>query len=193
MDIPVVVMAGGRGTRFGSGEKPMALCRGHPVIQHLLGALRTAGVDAPIVATSPWVRETTRFSESMGLIVLQTPGKGYAEDIGWISRKLPGFVCVAGDIPFPPVAELTRFLDAAGRSSTSIVGLLPERLRFSQITPGPRWPHEVPPFGPCRIVGVNRVDVLDPDDKETFVFRDPWIGAAVTTPADLEWIAENAP
>ena len=193
MGIPVVIMAGGRGTRFGRGEKPLAVCRGQPLIHHLLGALRAAGVIAPTVATSPWVPETTRLVESMGLDVLQTPGEGYAEDIGWITQRLPQFVCVAGDIPFPPVAELTRFLEAAEQSRSSVVGLLPERLRFSQITPGPRWPHEVPPFGPCRIVGVNRVDVLDPDDKETFVFRDPWIGAAVTTPADLEWIAENAP
>ncbi|MDG6913124.1 MAG: NTP transferase domain-containing protein [Nitrososphaerota archaeon] len=193
MPVPVVIMAGGKSSRFGRGEKMMAVLGGKPLLHHLLEALKLAGALSPTVITSPWTPETERFVRSLGLEVIQSPGQGYVEDVRWLSKKVPRFLCLAGDIPFPPAPELARFLQTAEGGHSSIVGVLPDRIRLLGPTPGPEWPHPISPYGLCRVVGINIVDSRDPGDHEVFVFQDPWIGVALTSPTDLGWIRRNAP
>jgi len=80
------LMAGGKGTRMNSTlEKPMTMVNGKPLIGHVLSALQGSSlVDEIIVATSHHSPETTLHIKNLGFRILETPGKGYVEDLSFI-------------------------------------------------------------------------------------------------------------
>ncbi|MCC7559160.1 MAG: NTP transferase domain-containing protein [Methanobacterium sp.] len=81
-----LLMAGGKGTRMNSTlEKPMTTVNGKTLIGHVLSALQGSSlVDEIIVATSPHSPETTLHIKNLGFRILETPGKGYVEDLSFI-------------------------------------------------------------------------------------------------------------
>lgn len=88
--IIAVVMAGGKGTRMGSVvEKPLISIFGKPMICHVLSALKESSrVDKIIIATSTHTPHTSSFLKKQGFNVLETPGKGYVEDLGCILEEI---------------------------------------------------------------------------------------------------------
>ncbi len=193
MSLPVVVMAGGRGTRFGKGEKPLAIVRGRSLLARVMDSVEAAGFKDIFVAVSPWTPGTTERARRRGFQLIRTEGKGYVEDLSWINNQIPRFISVVADIPYLPAAELRRFTEVAERATSGVTGLLPDSRRISGPTPGLAWPEPVLPYGTCRVAGINRVDVSDPTPGHVFVFEDPWVGVSVTTEADLEWANLHAP
>lgn len=81
-----LLMAGGKGTRMNSTlEKPMTTVNGKTLIGHVLSALQGSSlVDEIIVATSHHSPETTLHIKNLGFRILETPGKGYVEDLSFI-------------------------------------------------------------------------------------------------------------
>jgi adenosylcobinamide-phosphate guanylyltransferase len=96
-------MAGGKGTRMKiKEEKPLIQICGKPVIQYVLTALRDAKkIDRIIVATSNCTPKTTQLMKSLGVEVVETPGKDYVSDMGFAVKtlKLGVFLAVAADLP----------------------------------------------------------------------------------------------
>jgi adenosylcobinamide-phosphate guanylyltransferase len=101
MRLPALVMAGGRGERFKGGEKPLAMCMGRPLVEHVLMSLEKAKRISTIhVVTSPWTRRTEEhLTGKWG--VLRAPGKSYVEDMVHALKTLglgPTLV-TAADLP----------------------------------------------------------------------------------------------
>jgi adenosylcobinamide-phosphate guanylyltransferase len=83
-------------------EKPLIEVCGKPVIQYVLTALRGAKkIDRIIVATSKGTPKTTALMRKLGVEVIETPGKDYVSDMGWVVQtlKLGVFLAVAADLP----------------------------------------------------------------------------------------------
>ena len=101
--ITALVMAGGKGTRMKSKEeKPLVEVCGKPVIQYVLSALKDSKkIDRIIVATTSSTPNTTILMRRYGVEVIETPGKDYVSDMGWVVQKLKlgVFLAIAADLP----------------------------------------------------------------------------------------------
>jgi adenosylcobinamide-phosphate guanylyltransferase len=96
-------MAGGRGTRMKlAQEKPLIKVCGKPVIEYVLAALANAKkIDKVIVATTNCTPQTSKLMRQLGLEVIETPGKDYVSDMGYVVQtlKLGVFLAIAADLP----------------------------------------------------------------------------------------------
>lgn len=103
MGVVALVMAGGKGTRMRIGkEKPLIKVCGKPVIEYVLAALKSAKkIDSIVVATSSCTPKTTKLMNQLGVKVLETPGKDYVSDMGYVVQtlKLGVFLAIAADLP----------------------------------------------------------------------------------------------
>jgi adenosylcobinamide-phosphate guanylyltransferase len=103
MGIVALVMAGGKGTRMRiAEEKPLVKVCGKPVIEYVLAALKDAKkIDSVIVATSSYTPKTTQLMKQLGVQVIETPGKDYVFDMGYVVQtlKLGVFLAIAADLP----------------------------------------------------------------------------------------------
>jgi len=96
-----LIMAGGSGSRLNSGEKPLALICGQPMIAYVIRAFGNAGCE-PVVAGSSKTPMTANWCRANGIAFCRTDGNGYVDDMVQAVRSLdeddPLFVSVA-DIP----------------------------------------------------------------------------------------------
>jgi adenosylcobinamide-phosphate guanylyltransferase len=84
--VTALIMAGGKGTRMGlEVEKPLVEINGKPMIQYVICALKnTDKINKIIVATSKNTPETKTFLNEQGINIIETPGDGYVNDLGFI-------------------------------------------------------------------------------------------------------------
>jgi adenosylcobinamide-phosphate guanylyltransferase len=109
-----LILAGGRGTRYGVGEKPLALCGGRPMIERVVKALQDAGLEI-VVVSSPCTPFTQNWCRAHDLLCVCTAGAGYIEDLAEAARLLEldePFLCVSADLPCL-TADLVRAILAA--------------------------------------------------------------------------------
>ena len=96
-------MAGGKGTRMKlNEEKPLVRVCGKPVIEYVLAALKNAEkIDRIIVATTENTPRTTAMMLQLGVEVIQTPGKDYVSDMGYVVQtlKFGVFLAISADLP----------------------------------------------------------------------------------------------
>ena len=83
MEIPALIMAGGKGKRFHSKiEKPLARFLGKPLINWVIDAVKSANrISDVYVVTSPNTLETEKKCLKEGLKVIRTDGKDYHHDL----------------------------------------------------------------------------------------------------------------
>lgn len=96
-----LILAGGLGTRFGGGEKPLALCHGRPMVGWVTAALVEAGID-PVVVASPRTPYTQNWCRAHDILCICTGGAGYVEDLAEAVALLGldgPFLTVAADLP----------------------------------------------------------------------------------------------
>ena len=96
-------MAGGKGTRMKlNEEKPLVRVCGKPVIEYVLAALKNAEkIDRIVVATTENTPRTTAMMLQLGVEVIQTPGKDYVSDMGYVVQtlKFGVFLAISADLP----------------------------------------------------------------------------------------------
>ncbi len=95
-------MAGGAGTRLGLGvEKPLIKVGGKTMLERAVNALKEADLEV-LVAVSQHTPETARKASELGLTVVESPGKGYIEDMLFLFKKLAleNALVVSADLPF---------------------------------------------------------------------------------------------
>ena len=112
-----VVLAGGRSSRMGGGDKCLAPLAGRPVLAHVIERL---GPQVGALAVNA-NEEPSRFA-SFGLPVIADritgpagPLAGMHAALEWAKASAPGashVVIVAGDTPFLPLDLVARFLTA---------------------------------------------------------------------------------
>jgi adenosylcobinamide-phosphate guanylyltransferase len=96
-----LILAGGRGVRYGGGEKPLALCGGRPMIERVADALEGAGLEVVVVA-SPCTPFTQNWCRAHDLLCVCTAGTGYVEDLAEAAALLgldEPVLCVSADLP----------------------------------------------------------------------------------------------
>ena len=101
--VTALVMAGGKGTRMKlNEEKPLVRVCGKPVIEYVLAALKNAQkIDRIVVATTENTPRTTAMILQLGVEVIQTPGKDYVSDMGYVVQtlKFGVFLAISADLP----------------------------------------------------------------------------------------------
>jgi adenosylcobinamide-phosphate guanylyltransferase len=111
-----LILAGGRGTRYGVGEKPLALCGGRPMIERVVKALQDAGLEI-VVVSSPCTPFTQNWCRAHDLLCVCTGGNGYVEDLDKAAALLGldgPVLCVSADLPCLTAALVGRVLEAYG-------------------------------------------------------------------------------
>ncbi|MBS7288459.1 MAG: NTP transferase domain-containing protein [Candidatus Freyarchaeota archaeon] len=80
-----LIMAGGRGSRFGAGEKPLVRVNGRPMIDYVAAAMSQARLVRRVYATvTPHTPKTAEHLEEAWrgrITLIETPGVGYVEDL----------------------------------------------------------------------------------------------------------------
>lgn len=102
-----VVMAGGKGTRLKMDcEKPLLELAGKPMIDYVLSSLsKTNHIEKVYIATSPHTPLTKQYLLNRNYQIIDTPGEGYVEDLGFILKyfeeKNPKniLLTVSSDVP----------------------------------------------------------------------------------------------
>ncbi len=102
--VTALIMAGGKGTRMElEVEKPLVEINGKPMIQYVINALKnTDKINKIIVATSKNTPETRTFLNEQGIDIIETPGDGYVNDLGFIISNLKlddVILTVTADLP----------------------------------------------------------------------------------------------
>ena len=139
-DIPGVILAGGRATRMGGGDKGMRIVGGKRLIDHVIARLSPQCGPLAINANG----DPARFAE-FGLPVLADslpdhpgPLAGVLSGLDWAAeRGARAIMTVAADTPFFPMDLLDRLREAAGPSGLALAA--------SPDAEGKLWQH--PTFG----------------------------------------------
>ncbi|MBW2974942.1 NTP transferase domain-containing protein [Candidatus Woesearchaeota archaeon] len=92
-----IIMAGGKGTRMGGIEKALIEIGGITLLERVADALQDTEIAVAVTKNTP---ETWKKAEELGLNTIRTPGKGYHEDLLFLSKMFKEFLCASADLPF---------------------------------------------------------------------------------------------
>lgn len=120
-------MAGGKGTRLGSGvEKPLLVFDGKPFAAHVIAALAASEIENVVMVTSLCTPRTTRWARDSGVRVLVAPGHGYIEDYRWAMKRLrlqgPVLV-ISADLPLITHQLIDAIVRFRARIKTPALGV----------------------------------------------------------------------
>lgn len=140
IDVPGIILAGGRATRMGGGDKGFRMVAGRRLIDHVIARLSDQCAPLAINANG----DPSRFAE-FGMPVLPDslpdfpgPLAGVLAGLDWAAGLGAGaIVSVAADTPFFPHDLVARLRDAAGPSGLALAA--------SRDAEGKLWQH--PTFG----------------------------------------------
>jgi adenosylcobinamide-phosphate guanylyltransferase len=184
-----LIMAGGAGTRFNRGEKPLITLNGRPLISYVVDAFAGAGCD-PIVAASFRTPMTLNWCRAHGIGYCKTDGTGYIDDmvsaVRMLDEEKPLFVSVS-DIPCITPDIIRSVADAyrAGRkdaASTWVPAMLVKSSRESM-----PYHEEIHGVTACP-AGMNilRGDIIgQSQDEMQILLHEPRLALNVNTQADL--------
>ena len=131
-------MCGGRGTRLGDGEKPLAPVAGRPMVDRALDALAASRVETAYAAVSPHTPRTRERlverrsgdgtepePESLELVVVDTPGDGYVADLQAALAEGPTAptLTLAVDLPLLGGTAVDAVLDAHGATDAEALSV----------------------------------------------------------------------
>jgi len=142
-DIPGVILAGGRATRMGGGDKGLRLLAGRPLLAHVIDRLapqcgglainangdpaRLAGFGLPVLPDS--------LPDHPGPLAGVLAGLDWAATLG-----LPAIVSAAADTPFLPRDLAARLHASAGPSGLALAASPDEGGRLRQHPTFGLWP-----------------------------------------------------
>ena len=176
-----VVMCGGRGSRLSCrGEKPLVDVGGRPMLDRVVRALDTEGIDQVHAATSRHTPATRAWVRDHQIDEIDTPGAGYVEDLGSVMRELdPPFLTVTADIPGVAPRHIQRLIRCHGASMqgvTAVTSRYVKRWLGCSVAPQYRDTDLIP-------IGLN---IVGPDPDEVVHMFDPAVAVNVNTRTDLQ-------
>ncbi|MBN1762973.1 MAG: NTP transferase domain-containing protein [Methanomicrobia archaeon] len=185
-----IILAGGKSSRMRGGtekeEREKALITvgssGNQIrlLDIVVEAVRASNVDNFFIAVTRNTPETADYCKRADYKTVETPGKGYHEDLWFLLARYPAFVSIACDIPFLRSTHINAILDAYRVHRASITGAIPLDLLPDGITPSHTFEYEGKTFVSC---GINVV--TNAKDSIPFIFDDSLLAINVNTSADL--------
>ena len=167
----ILIMAGGRSSRMGK-EKPILEVGGVPMLLRVYREAEKVG--ETIVALSKNTPKTRELCLREGIPFVETPGRGYVEDVKWLLREFGPFVSVSADLPFVTAGDIVA-IKKAFDGETSLTGVLPLRLVPKDLKPVV--------YRGYAIVGLNAVGT---EGERFFELRNPLLALNVNTPGELK-------
>jgi len=193
MRFVALIMAGGKGTRFGGDtEKPMAQFMGKPLIRRVIEATRESKrISKTYVAVTSYSPETAKEAAEASAKVIETDGKGYHEDmqqaIAKANLNCPVLV-ISSDLPLVTgefLDEIISEYEESGKPALTVV--IPEdAYKEYGISAVSLYEHNGKRYG---VSGINIVDgrrIMEEQEQEVLVSRRPEAAFTVNSREDLE-------
>jgi adenosylcobinamide-phosphate guanylyltransferase len=187
-------MAGGKGTRMKlPQEKPLIEVCSKPVIEYVLSALKDAKkIDKIIVATTCCTPKTTALMKQLGVQVIETPGKDYVSDMGYVVQtlKLGVFLAIAADLPLVKpemIDQIVERYERCGKPALTVAVPLETKTRLGMCIE-----YSFKEAG-CDVVPVG-INVIDGSkrygdewlDQDICILSDEGIAVNINTVAELQ-------
>lgn len=182
-----VIMAGGKGSRMRSNqEKPLMKVQGQPLIQYVVDALFSSQhVERVMVATSVHTPQTGQWVKNKGLDSIDTPGRGYVEDMAFILSRPDlsdkTILTVTADLPLltgEVVDEVIDHYQACQKPALSV--MVPVEIFYKHcLQPSMVWENLVPS-------GLNILRGKDTEqDEELLVLGKLEVALNINSPEDI--------
>lgn len=193
MDIVALIMAGGKGTRFGGEtEKPMALFKGEPLIKRVIEAVKEAERISEIyVAVTSYSPKTAQEAKKASVKVIETDGRGYHEDIQQAVQEANincSVLIVSADLPLLNgefLDEVIGKYELSGKPALTV--LIPEETLveygLSAVSP---YEHKGKMYA---VSGINIIDgrrILEEQEQKVVASSRPEAVFTVNSVKDLE-------
>jgi adenosylcobinamide-phosphate guanylyltransferase len=197
MDIVALIMAGGKGTRFGGDtEKPMAMFQGKPLIRRVIEAAKESkNISDVYVAVTSYSPKTAQEAKKAEVKVVETDGKGYHEDLQQAVKEgnIAGPVLiVSSDLPLLTGEFLDEIIDKYKKSGKPAVTVMIPEEAFQEygLTAVSLYEHEGKMYA---VSGINILDgnrILEEQEQEVVVSKRPEAVFNVNSCKDLETVTE---
>jgi len=197
MQIPVMIMAGGKGTRFSSElEKPMALFMGKPLIRRVIDATKQAKkISKVYVAVTSISPKTAEEAQKAGVTVIETDGNGYHEDVQQAVQKLnlvSPVLIISSDLPLISGEFLDEIISKYEQTSKpALTVMIPEEaFRKFGLEAVSLYEHEGKLYA---VSGINIIDgkrILEEQDQEVIPTSRPEAVFTVNSLNDLETVKQ---
>ena len=197
MHVIALIMAGGKGTRFGKDiEKPMAHFMGKPLIRRVIEVTKESKrISETVVAVTAISPNTTQEAKKASVKVIETDGKGYHEDLQQAvqTAKLEcPVLIISADLPLLTgefLDEIVSKYEEAGKPALTV--LIPEAAfrKYNIIAASP-FEYNGKMYA---VSGINIIDgrqILEEQEQEVVFSNRPEAVFTVNSTKDLE-SAEN--
>jgi len=193
MHIVALIMAGGRGKRFGGDtEKPMIKLLGKPLIRRVVEATKASKrISETYVAVTAYNSKTAEEAAKASAKIVETKGHGYHADLRQAILKL-NLTCpvltISSDLPLLNGEFLDEIIDKYEKSrKPALTVLVPiENCRKYGVHPTSFYEHEGNTYA---VSGINIIDgrrILEEQQQEVIICRRPEAIFNVNTFEDLE-------
>ena len=193
MRIVALIMAGGRGKRFGGEiEKPMIKLLGKPLIRRVVEATKASKrISETYVAVTLYNSKTAEEAVKASAKVVKTKGHGYHADLQEAILKL-NLACpvltISSDLPLLNEEFLDEIIDKYEKSrKPALTVLVPiENCRKYGLHPTSFYEHESNTYA---VSGINIIDghrILEEQEQEVVICRKPEAVFNINTPKDLK-------
>lgn len=159
-----IILAGGKSTRMGC-EKAILRVKGRRLIDIIATEIEESNSEDFLIATSRNAPKTMKYCMAR-YKTIETPGRGYHEDVVYLLEIYPEFISASCDIPFLKAEHINVMLDFY--DGNSVTGVVYKN-------------------GKWVAIGLNIV--TKSNLSKDLRFNDPLLGINVNTPDDLK-IAE---
>jgi len=191
--IVALIMAGGKGTRFGGDtEKPMAKLMGKPLIRRVIEATKESKrIAETYVAVTSFSPKTAQEAAEASVKVVETNGQGYHADLQQAVQdanlKCPVLI-ISADLPLLNGEFLDEIISKYEESGKPALTVLVPEEAFREYGVSAVSPYEYK--GKMYAVsGINIIDgqrILEEQDQEVIVSRRPEAVFTVNSSKDLE-------
>ena len=192
MHIVALIMAGGKGTRFGGdNEKPMAQFDGKPLIRHVIEvAKESERISEIYVAVTAYSPKTAQEATKASVKVIETDGQGYHADVQQAVKdanlNCPVLI-LSSDLPLLNGNFLDEIIDKYEESGKPALTVLIPEEAFSRygLSAVSHYEHEGKMYA---VSGINIIDgqrILEEQEQEVVVSSKPEAVFTVNSLKDL--------
>lgn len=193
MRFVALIMAGGRGTRFGGDiEKPMAMFMGKPLIKRVIEAAKESKrIEKIYVAVTAYSPKTTQEIKNTSVRLIETDGKGYHTDLQQAIKdaKLSGPVLIiSADLPLlngKIIDEIVEKYEESNKPALTV--MIPEEAcRKYGLSAVSIYEHNGNMYA---VSGINIIDgqrIFEEQEQEVFISSRPEAVFTVNSLNDLE-------